>query len=389
MSTAEVPLALYVHFPWCARKCPYCDFNSHVRDGALPEAAYVDALLRDLDAECATLASPRPLVSLFLGGGTPSLFSPAAIARLLAGIRARLAFAADVEITLEANPGTVDERHFAGYREAGVNRLSIGVQSFDDAMLHALGRIHDGARARLAIGNAQRAGFTRINVDLMHGLPGQDDAAAVADLRHALDTGVEHLSWYQLTIEPNTVFHRRPPALPDDDALGSIEDAGFAALAQAGFARYEVSAWSRPGCASRHNLNYWRFGDYLAIGAGAHGKVSTRDDAGVLHIERYQKSRTPDDYLADQARRQPRSLAAGDRILEFMLNALRLRDGVAEGTFVAHTGLPVAAIAPTLAALRARGLLRDDRIGTTDLGYRHLDSVVAEFLPDEEAGEAG
>jgi oxygen-independent coproporphyrinogen-3 oxidase len=386
---STVPLALYAHFPWCARKCPYCDFNSHVRDGALPEAAYVDALLRDLDAECATLASPRPLVSLFLGGGTPSLFSPSAIARLLAGIRARLAFTDDVEITLEANPGTVDERHFAGYRDAGVNRLSIGVQSFDDAKLQALGRIHDGARASLAIGNAQRAGFTRINVDLMHGLPGQDDDAAVADLQRALDAGVEHISWYQLTIEPNTVFHRRPPVLPDDDALGSIEDAGFAVLEAAGFSRYEVSAWSRPGCASRHNLNYWRFGDYLAIGAGAHGKVSTRDHDSTLHIERYQKSRTPDDYLADQARRQPRALSADDRVLEFMLNALRLRDGVPAQAFVDHTGLGLESVTPTLAALRARGLLREDRIGTTDLGYRHLDSVVAEFLPDEEVGEAG
>ena len=269
------PLSLYVHIPWCVRKCPYCDFNSHAQRGELPERAYVDALLRDLDAELQHIRPQRALVSIFIGGGTPSLFSPSAIARLINGIVARIPLAPHAEITLEANPGTVDEAHFQGFREAGVNRLSIGVQSFDASMLQRLGRIHDPAQAEAAIAIAQATGFERINVDLMHGLPTQTAAGAALDLQTALATGVTHVSWYQLTIEANTVFHNAPPQLPDEDTLAQIEDAGMSALHTAGFERYEVSAWSARDAASVHNLNYWQFGDYIGVGAGAHGKLSS------------------------------------------------------------------------------------------------------------------
>ena len=383
------PLSLYVHIPWCVRKCPYCDFNSHAlsphgESRELPERAYVDALLRDLDAEVALIQPQRELVSIFIGGGTPSLFSPGAIARLIDGVTARIPLAQQAEITLEANPGTVDEAHFHGFRGAGVNRLSIGVQSFDPDMLHRLGRIHDPAQAAAAIAIAQATGFDRINVDLMHGLPTQTAAGAVRDLQAALATGVTHVSWYQLTIEANTAFHAAPPRLPDEDTLAHIEAAGMDALHTAGLQRYEVSAWSARDAASVHNLNYWQFGDYIGIGAGAHAKLScVVDDA--LAITRYQKTRKPDDYLANQQRRQTHSLDAPTRAFEFMLNVLRLRDGVPHALFQAHTGLPIERIAGPLARLQARGLLRTDRLATTPLGYRFLDTVVAEFLPEDLA----
>ncbi len=383
------PLSLYVHIPWCVRKCPYCDFNSHAlsphgESRELPEHAYVDALLRDLDAEVQYLTSRRELVSIFFGGGTPSLFSPTAITRLIDGIAARIPLAEQAEITLEANPGTVDEAHFHGFREAGVNRLSIGVQSFDASMLQRLGRIHDPAQAATAIAIAQSTGFERINVDLMHGLPTQTAAGAVRDLQTALATGVTHVSWYQLTIEANTAFHKAPPRLPDEDTLAQIEDAGMAALHAAGFERYEVSAWCARDAPSVHNLNYWQFGDYIGIGAGAHAKLSCFDD-GALSILRYQKTRKPDDYLADQQRRQTQSLDGPTRAFEFMLNALRLRDGVPNALFQARTGLRPEHIAEPLARLRERGLVRTDRLATTPLGYRFLDSVVTEFLPPDRA----
>ena len=378
------PLSLYVHIPWCVRKCPYCDFNSHAQNGELPERAYVDALLRDLDAEIQHVDAQRALVSIFIGGGTPSLFSPTAIARLLNGVAARMPLAEHAEITLEANPGTVDEAHFRGFREAGVNRLSIGVQSFNAGMLQRLGRIHDSRQAAAAIDVGQAAGFERINVDLMHGLPEQTSAGAALDLQTALATGITHLSWYQLTIEANTQFHTAPPQLPDEDTLARIEDAGMAVLGTAGFEQYEVSAWSAHGAASAHNLNYWRFGDYIGIGAGAHAKLSRFDDDEMV-ITRYQKTRKPEDYLADQQRRQAHTLSEPTRAFEFMLNALRLRDGVPSSLFQTHTGLSHGAIAEPLARLRARNLMRTDRLATTALGYRFLDSVVTEFLPATHA----
>ncbi|HCO42772.1 MAG TPA: oxygen-independent coproporphyrinogen III oxidase-like protein, partial [Gammaproteobacteria bacterium] len=264
------PLSLYVHLPWCVRKCPYCDFNSHVAGAALPQAAYIDALLRDLEADL-PLVWGRPVISVFLGGGTPSLFEPDAIDRLLSELRARLPVLAGAEITLEANPGTLDTARLAGFREAGVNRLSLGVQSFDDACLKALGRIHDAAAARRAVQVARACGFERLNLDLMFGLPGQDVDQALRDLDTALAAEPGHLSWYQLTLEPNTVFYSHPPPLPAPERMEAIYEAGLARLAAAGYSRYEVSAYARPGHGCQHNVNYWQFGDYLGIGAGAHG----------------------------------------------------------------------------------------------------------------------
>ncbi|HKK23659.1 MAG TPA: radical SAM family heme chaperone HemW [Pseudohaliea sp.] len=375
------PLGLYVHLPWCERKCPYCDFNSHERDD-LPDAAYVDALLADLAEDAAAVAG-RPVQSIFIGGGTPSLFPAAAIRRLLRGIADRVTLAADAEITLEANPGSAEAAKFAAFRRAGVNRLSIGIQSFDDEALARLGRVHDRAEALAAVAAARQAGFDNLNLDLMHGLPGQTVAAGLADLDEAMALAPAHLSWYQLTIEPNTVFHRRPPALPGELILGDLESAGALRLARAGYGRYEVSAWSRPGRRCRHNLGYWTFADYLAIGAGAHGKLTGADG----RVRRYAKRRQPEAYLAaapGEHIASERFLTADDLAGEFMLNALRLVDGVPRGRFAEATGLDDTAIAATVAALTGKGLLRDDpaRLGTTPLGLAFLDDVVGAFFAD-------
>ncbi len=378
------PLSLYVHVPWCVRKCPYCDFNSHALAGELPEAQWLERIRVDLDGELEAAAG-RTLTSVFIGGGTPSLLSAATVAGLLEAIAARFTLAPEAEITLEANPGTAEAERFAAFRRAGVNRLSIGVQSFDDDALARLGRIHDGAEARRALAFAAAAGFERVNVDLMHGLPGQTPEAALADLEVALDAGVRHLSWYQLTIEPNTAFHSRPPALPVEEVLARIEDEGAARLRAAGLARYEVSAWAVPGEESRHNLNYWRFGDYLGVGPGAHGKV-TRADGSVLRTRR---TRAPKDWFGaagdDAPARNETPVAPEALPEEFMMNALRLIDGVEEELFTAHTDLALARIAPTLEGLRADGLLREDRLAATDLGLRFLDRTVSAFL-DSPAG---
>lgn len=377
-----IPLTLYVHLPWCVSKCPYCDFNSHALTGDLPEAAYVDALLADLDDE-ATRARGRPVHALFFGGGTPSLFSAGAIGRIIEHAAARLALTGDCEITLEANPGTAEYRRFADYRAAGVNRLSLGIQSFDDAMLARLGRIHDGTEAARAIDAAHRAGFERINVDIMHGLPGQDVAAAVADVDRALGWDTGHLSHYQLTLEPNTAFHADPPTLPDDDALGAIQAACGERLKAAGYRQYEVSAWSRPGDECRHNLNYWEFGDYLGVGAGAHGKLTGADG----DIVRRWKKRHPrawaapgDDRLDGEQRLDP-----GEVCFEFMLNALRLRDGFETSHFDERTGRPLLPTDAGLAEARRRGLIECDgpRWRTTELGWRFLNDVQALFLPGD------
>ncbi|GIK34834.1 MAG: coproporphyrinogen III oxidase [Gammaproteobacteria bacterium] len=373
------PLALYVHLPWCVRKCPYCDFNSHEHRGPLPTGQYVDALLADLDAAQAA-AQGRSLRSIFIGGGTPSLFPAAEVARLLAGIAARLPLAADAEVTLEANPGTAEADRFHGYREAGVNRLSLGVQSFDPAQLRRLGRIHDEREARRAVELAQ-ASFERVNLDLMYALPEQDEAAALADARTALATGVTHLSFYQLTLEPNTVFFSRPPPLPDDDAAAAIEAAVHAELAAGGYGRYEVSAWARPGAECRHNLNYWWFGDYLGIGAGAHAKLSSPQG-----IRREARSRVPADYLrrapTGDAVAERRELSAPDAVFEFMMNALRLPRGFPEKLFSERTGLPLAAAEPALTQALQRGLLERSRgeIRPTPLGLRFLNNLVGLFL---------
>ena len=370
------PLALYVHVPWCVRKCPYCDFNSHALDSALPEQAWLERLRADLDLEVAAEAM-RPLVSIFFGGGTPSLLAPRTIAGALQAVRERFDLAPDAEITLEANPGTVEANRFRGYFEAGVNRLSLGVQSFNDKALERLGRTHGSDDARRALELAFAAGFQRMNADLMHGLPGQTTHAALEDIERARAAGVDHISWYQLTIEPNTAFHKRPPQLPAEDTLGGIEKAGFRQLAAGGFQRYEISAWALPGCESRHNLNYWRFGDYLGVGPGAHGKLTGRDGT----VTRTRRTRVPRDWLGGEGpKRQAASIKADALPGEFMMNVLRLTGGVPEALFEARTGLPFGRIEAPLAAARAEGLMETDRLAATPVGTRFLDRLVARFV---------
>ena len=379
LDPAQVPLTLYIHLPWCVRKCPYCDFNSHEANGALPEAAYVEALLRDLDDDLASGES-RPLQAIFIGGGTPSLFSGAAITRLLNGVRARLALVPEAEITLEANPGAVDEAHFAQYRQAGVNRLSIGVQSLRAAQLQALGRIHTPGDVTRAVAAARAAGFENFNLDLMHGLPGDGPGDALADLQAALEFGPTHLSWYQLTLEEGTAFARRPPVLPDEDLTAVDFEAGCALLAAAGFQRYEVSAWSLPGRESRHNLNYWTFGDYLAIGAGAHGKLTR---AG--YIERSLKRRHPQAYMkAPLDERRP--VPASELVMEFVINAFRLQGGFEREIFSQRTGLPWAALAPQVEEAGARGWLweRAGAVGPTPSGFAFLNDLQLLFMPTDD-----
>jgi oxygen-independent coproporphyrinogen-3 oxidase len=371
------PLSLYIHVPWCVRKCPYCDFNSHAFTGAIPESAYLAALLEDLDQDLA-FATDRPIETLFIGGGTPSLMSGEFYHRLFRELRARLTFAPDGEITLEANPGTLEAGRFEAFRNAGINRLSIGVQSFNPEHLTALGRIHDAGAAHRAILAARRAGFDNFNIDLMHGLPGQTPEQAIGDLREALSHNPAHLSWYQLTIEPNTEFFSRPPPLPDDDRLWAIYQQGSEFLHAAGFTDYEVSAWSPPGRESRHNLNYWLFGDYLALGAGAHGKVSLEDG----RIIRYWKTRQPDAYLNRIGSRTSgtEAIEPEDRALEFMMNALRLKQGADEQLFSERTGLPLSTVAVQLESLRKQGLLTPHRIQATEQGQRYLNSLLEQFL---------
>jgi oxygen-independent coproporphyrinogen-3 oxidase len=384
------PLALYIHIPWCVKKCPYCDFNSHTLHDDMPVDAYVAALLADLDADLADFgdaARGRALTSIFFGGGTPSLFAPAAIGAILEGVAHRLAFAPDCEITLETNPGTVEHGRFEGYRAAGVNRASLGVQSFADAALGALGRVHSAADADAAYRQARAAGFDNINLDLMYALPHQSPAQALADVEHAIALAPEHVSHYQLTLESGTPFGRHPPPVPDQDTAWEMQEACQAHLAAAGYGQYEVSAYARPGRRCRHNLNYWAFGDYLGIGAGAHGKLTVIDRDG-LHVERRWKVRSPRAYL--QRAGQANRVGGGERIapaqlpFEFMLNALRLIDGVPLASFAARTGLALDAIAAPLARARANGWLdaNPERLHTTVLGQRFLNDVIETFMPD-------
>ncbi|WP_081609339.1 radical SAM family heme chaperone HemW [Pseudomonas thermotolerans] len=373
------PLALYVHIPWCVRKCPYCDFNSHAAGAELPEEAYVDALLADLEADLAQVHG-RELISIFFGGGTPSLFSARALGRLLEGVERRVPFAADIEITLEANPGTFEQAKFRDYRQLGINRLSIGIQSFQEAQLKALGRIHDGAEAIRAADMARAAGFDNFNLDLMHGLPGQSVEDALADLRTAIAQTPTHLSWYQLTLEPNTVFWNQPPALPEDDVLWDIQEAGQALLAEQGYAQYEISAYARAGRRARHNLNYWTFGDFLGIGAGAHAKLSAPDG----RIRRTWKTRLPKDYLAPGKRFQAgeRLLEADELPFEFLMNALRLTEGVPATLFPERTGLPLGQLAAARHEAERRGLLDSDpeRLVATPRGQLFLNDLLQLFL---------
>jgi oxygen-independent coproporphyrinogen-3 oxidase len=374
------PLALYIHIPWCVRKCPYCDFNSHAAGPSLPEEEYVDALLADLDADREHIHS-RELTSIFFGGGTPSLFSAKALGRLLLGVQQRVPFASDIEITLEANPGTFEQAKFRDYRSLGINRLSIGVQSFQEAKLKALGRIHDGNEAVRAADMARAAGFDNFNLDLMHGLPEQSIEDALFDLRTAIAQGPTHLSWYQLTMEPNTVFWSQPPELPEDDLLWDIQEAGQALLAAEGYGQYEVSAYAQAGKAARHNLNYWTFGDFLGIGAGAHAKLSAPDG----RIVRSWKTRLPKDYL-DAAK----TFQAGERVLdteelpfEFLMNVLRLSEGVPAALFEQRTGLPLASLDAARREAETRQLLQTDpaRLVATREGQLFLNDLLQHFLP--------
>lgn len=375
------PLSLYVHLPWCIRKCPYCDFNSYESSGALAEQDYIDALLRDLTTDL-PLAQDRPLTSIFLGGGTPSLFSGTAIRQLLDGIRERIAVADGAEVTLEANPGAAEADRFAAYRDAGVTRLSIGVQSLRDAQLAALGRVHHAEDARKAFTQARAAGFDNINVDLMYGLPADSVEGALQDLAAAVALGPDHLSWYQLTLEPNTAFFRRPPPLPEEEMVLDIERLGRELLEARGYRRYEISAYARADRRCRHNLHYWTFGDYLGIGAGAHGKI-TRAGEGV--ILRRAKRRNPRTYVQLAGRTEA---ATDERIdapaaiaLEFLMNALRLIEGVDAESFVQRTGLTLEHISGGLEQARQRGWVAagSHRIQATDTGSRMLNRLLTLF----------
>lgn len=371
-------MGVYVHLPWCVRKCPYCDFNSHELRGVAPFAAYIDALLEDLEQELA-LAGQREVATVFFGGGTPSLCPPPLIARFLEGLEARVRLAPDAEISLEANPGTIERGRFDDFARAGINRVSLGVQSFQPRLLAAIGRIHDGRDAHAAIDELVRSGISNFNLDLMFGLPGQTVAEAEADLASAIAAAPSHLSLYQLTLEPGTPFHRRPPALPDEETCWTMEEVAAGRLEAAGFRRYEVSAWSRPGMASRHNLNYWSFGDYLGLGAGAHGKLSLDDG----RIVRRRRRRRPLGWLEGPRLEGEQALGPEERLFEFMLNALRLTEGFSLALFAARTGLAEEAALPGLEQGRQLGLLRPAGAAwrATDFGRRFLNDAQALFLP--------
>lgn len=374
----QPPLSLYIHIPWCVKKCPYCDFNSHHLTQTLPEKAYVQALIQDLEHDL-TWISPRPIQSIFIGGGTPSLFSAEAYKELFMQLQQRLEFAPNIEITLEANPGTFEAQKFAAYKELGINRLSIGVQSFNNTQLKKLGRIHTGEQAEKAIIQAQQAGFNRLNLDLMHGLPEQTPTQALDDLQRALAFNPQHVSWYQLTIEPNTAFYNAPPVLPDDERLWEIQQLGQSLLAKHGLVQYEISAYARAGKQAKHNLNYWQFGDYLGIGAGAHGKLTLVADNRIV---RTQKKRMPKSYLSTRQYMAKQSdIAPAQRSLEFMLNALRLKKGVKKELFSQRTGQALNDIAKPIAQAQAQGLLQASasRIIPSQQGLLFLNNLLGLF----------
>ncbi len=391
------PLALYVHVPWCIRKCPYCDFNSHQANNDIPEAEYVAALRFDLEQDKA-LAQGRKLTSIFFGGGTPSMLSAQAIGQILIDAEKIVGFESDIEITLEANPGTFEQEKFSGFRAAGVNRLSIGIQSFNDQQLKLLGRVHGRDEALRAVGVARKAGFDNINLDLMHGLPEQSVDDAKADLQQAIDLAPEHLSWYQLTIEQNTAFYSAPPVLPEEEILADIQDAGIELLVAAGYEQYEISAYAREQKRARHNMNYWEFGDYLGVGAGAHGKITLPADNRILRLW---KTRLPKHYLdAAQSQKISTNLGGHQNVfgggsdlltpealpLEFMMNALRLNAGVPQAYFNARTGLDWAVLESSWLALTQQGLVEvvNGFVRPTPLGRRFLNRVLQVFMQGDE-----
>jgi len=376
------PLSLYVHIPWCERKCPYCDFNSHKPTSQIDEAAYVQALSKDLASQLEAAAG-RKLQSIFFGGGTPSLFSASAIADIISMAEKKLGFADDIEISLEANPGSSEKQKFADFYLAGVNRLSLGVQSFQDEKLKALGRIHSSKEALEAIEAIYAAGFKRFNIDLMHGLPQQSESDALSDLQQAVDAGAAHLSWYQLTIEQNTEFYRYPPVLPEEETLHDIQEAGEYLLRGAGFSQYEVSAFAKsPAHRAKHNMNYWSFGDYMAIGAGAHGKLS-RFENGTLSIERFSNTRLPKDYLSriDNYVSQRETLSEKDVLFEALMNALRLVEGVSTDSLLQASGVEMMTLEAKLQPFIEQGLVRlDDRLCLSENGQRYLNSILEALL---------
>jgi putative oxygen-independent coproporphyrinogen III oxidase len=379
------PLSLYLHFPWCVRKCPYCDFNSHTLHGELPQESYIDALLRDLTQQLPRIQG-RALQSIFMGGGTPSLFMPAALSRLLDGVRALCGMSSDIEVTLEANPGTIERGRFEDYRAAGITRVSLGAQSFDPQQLQRLGRIHSAQDTQRAARELHAAGISQFNLDLMYGLPGQTQAAALQDLSTAVALQPTHLSHYQLTLEPGTVFAGRPPAdMPDPDTAADMQLACQAYLANAGFAQYEVSAYARGDARCRHNLNYWQFGDYLGLGAGAHGKSTTLHE-GRLIVERTQRARDPRRYLAeldrDTAGPGLKAVSETELPFEYFLNVLRLTDGFHPSAFEARTGLSFERVLPTLQSARSKGLMAcdADHWRPTPQGLNFLNDLQSMFL---------
>lgn len=371
------PLSLYIHLPWCVKKCPYCDFNSHAR-AEVPETAYLQSLIKDLEQDLAFVQG-RAIRSIFFGGGTPSLMTGDFYLRLFDELHARLEFESDIEITLEANPGASDAAYFKTYAKAGINRISLGVQSFQNAQLEALGRIHRSDHIFSAVDAIRDSGIENFNLDLMHGLPGQTVEGALEDLHKAFALKPNHISWYQLTIEPNTEFFSKPPDLPNDDLLWGILEQGGQVLSDHGFAQYEVSAYAREGRQARHNLNYWRFGDYIGLGAGAHSKVSLGDSMRLL---RYRKSRVPEAYMADRVmyRVGEEPIESESQTFEFMMNALRLKAGVEESLFERRTQLDLADIEPVLKDLRSEGLMHPERIQLTEQGFLFLNSVLERFL---------
>ena len=377
------PLSMYIHVPWCVRKCPYCDFNSHAVKNVIPEEAYVDALLEDLSQQIPSVWG-RQLVSIFIGGGTPSLFSPQSYEKLFSGIRALIPFQQDIEITMEANPGTAEAEKFAGFIEAGINRISIGVQSFNDKHLHSLGRIHSANEAEKAYQIARDAGCKNINLDLMYALPNQSLEESLDDLKRAIALSPEHLSWYQLTLEPNPLFYHQPPTLPKESVMDDIAEQGLALIESSGYKRYEISAYSREGKKpSTHNLNYWRFGDYLGIGAGAHGKITRSDEQSIKRIS---KKRSPKDYLDSS---KPfidsiKVISQQELPLEFMMNAMRLKEGVEKESFFEHSGLLLSQIQKQISEAQELGLieLTDKKIKPSERGYLFLNELLEHFMPE-------
>ena len=375
------PLSLYIHIPWCIKKCPYCDFNSHAVKGETPEAAYIDALLKDLAEDVQRYVITRPISSIFIGGGTPSLFSPESINRLLRGIEQQLPLKPNIEITLEANPGTFESHKFAEFRALGINRLSIGIQSFNDTLLTRLGRVHSGGEALKAAEIAQQSGFDNFNLDLMFGLPGANPDDSQTDVATAISLKPTHISFYQLTLEPNTYFHKFPPQLPNDELIFDTQKRGQQLLADHGYQQYEVSAYSQSGLQCKHNVNYWQFGDYLGIGAGAHGKITLALPQSIM---RTVKPKSPEHYLSDTHKLGgATAISVAELPLEFIMNQLRLKQGFTAGNYFESTGLSIATLEPALSASLQQGLLsyEQGRYFCSELGWNFMDNILEKFMP--------